>query len=425
MKHTYKDIEGSRREFLIEIPSHQVAKELDRIYKEMEETVHIPGFRKGRVPRDILEKYHRKDAQERALSDMVSSSYREAVRESDTIPVSLPKISDIKFKEGDSLSYKATVDIKPKVNLKRYKNIKVKKRLIEIKDEDVQKYLSALRESYAEYKSIEDRPARFGDYLVCDILCEVDGKPLYKEQKNVWLFLDEKHPIPKLAEGLIGVKKGEEKNIKALLPEDKDNPKYSKKEASFRVKVNQIKEKHLPEIDDEFVKGLGTYENVLQLKEAAKKDLERKSENRSKADMSSQILEELLKNSSFLPPKGLLEEETERLVQEAKEELRRKNVKNEEIEKRIKEYQKDFEKEAIRKVRLYFILDEIAKIENIDVTETEIEEALSLLSQQSNMSLEEVKKYYKDNNLIPSLRNQLKESKTIEFLLNNADIKEA
>jgi len=420
MKHKHKDIEGSRREFLVEIPPEEVKEGLDKVYHQMKDTVNMPGFRKGKIPRDIIEKHHGKALREQAITDLVSDSYRMVLRESNTMPVGMPHISDVNFKEGKDLSYKATVDIRPKIVLKNFKNIKVKKKPIAVNDEEVKKYISALQESYAQFNSIEDRPSKLGDYLICDVECERDGKPLYKEQKNIWFLLDRNHSVPELVDGLIGASKGDAKEIKANLKQaDKDEG-----QALFKVKVNQIKEKHLPEVNDEFVKGLGTYQNLEELKQAAEKDILRRKENDLKQDMSNQIIDHILKNSQFSPPQGLVDEETEKLVEEAKENLKKKNESAENIEKKDTEIRKALKKEATKRVQLFFLLDEIATIEKVSVSEEEIDKMLEVLAKQSNTTKDKFKKYYEDNDLIPLLRNQLKESKVIEFLLNSADVKE-
>ncbi len=272
MKHTHKDIEGSQREFKVEVPAEDVKKRLDDIYDQMKQTAEVPGFRKGNVPLDILKKHHGKAANERMLSDLVGSSYRRAVRESNTKPVTLPVISDVEFAEGKPLSYKATVDLMPKVDLKNYKNIKVAKKDINVKDEKLK------------------------DYVI-------------------------------------------------------------------------------------------------------------------REDMQNQIFEELLKGSHFTPPKGLVDEEAERMLQGVKGEK-----KGEELREKLR-------KEAVKKVRLYFILDEIGRLENIDVSDDETDHALTALAQQSKASKEQVEKYYVDNGLLDHLKYQLRENKIIEFLLRNAEVR--
>ena len=155
-----------------------------------------------------------------------------------------------------------------------------------------------------------------------------------------------------------------------------------------------------------------------------KKDLIRKQENNVKTDMINQVLEWLLKNALFSPPQGLVDQEAERLIQEAKDNLRKRNVPNDQIEKRDAELRANLKNEAARRVRLLFLLDEIAKIEKIEVSDEEIDQALEVLARQSRTSKEELKKHYIENNLMTSLKGQLRENKVIDFLIDNANIKE-
>ncbi|MEE8359605.1 MAG: trigger factor [Candidatus Omnitrophota bacterium] len=418
MKYNHKDIEGSRREFLFEIPVEEVKKTLDKVYKEINNTVLIPGFRKGKAPREILEKYHGGEAMERAARNMVGDSYSQALKESDTVPMGLPQISDVQFTDGKEASYKAVVDVRPEVDLLGYDKIKVKKKYANIKEEDVGRYISMLQDAHAQFKTIEGRPAKLGDYIICDVSCESDGKPVYEEKKSIWLSMNKEQSLPELVDGLTGAEMGEAKEIPATLPQDK-------KRVVFTIKVNAIKEKELPEINDDFVKAIGPYENLAAFKESTKGDLLHKKENEAMTELKNQIYDQLLKSARFIAPQGLVDEEVDRLIKEATEGLKKNNVNKDDIEKRINEFRDKFKTEAVKRVKLYFILDEIAKLEGIEVTDREVEEALSLLAQQSNTTPEKVRKHYADNNILGYLKNQIKESKITQILLSKVKISDA
>ncbi len=421
IKHKFKDLEGSRREFAVSVPKDVVDKKLDSVYSEMSGVVSVPGFRKGKIPRDILKKYHSDAARERALSDIISDSYKIAAKESNTVPVGLPDISDVDFSEGKDFTYKATVDIRPRITMKKTRGIKVKKRRPKIGDEEVAKYIEALRDSYAQFESIEDRAAEQGDYVICDIICEVEGKPIHDEQKDAYLFLDKQKTLPELVDGLIDSSAGDLREIKTMMPENSKDPQYSKKEALFKVKVNAVKVKKLPKLDDEFIKALGTYKTLDELKAVVEKDLLRREEGVVRESMASQILEHLLKECQFQAPKGLLNEETDKIFNEIKENLKAKPRANAPEDDQI---QKSAEKEAIKRIRLYFILDEIAKKESIEVSEEDLDQTLNLLALQSNTTKEKIRENYKENNLLLPLMYRLRENKVIDFLLKNADVKE-
>jgi trigger factor len=424
MKHRYKDIEGSRRQFHIEISSDEMKSRLDAAFEGIRKTANIPGFRKGKAPRELLEKYHGNAAREKVLSDAVGDSYRTALKESNTLPVGMPRISEVDYRDGQDVTYKATVDMRPKVDLMPYSKIKVKKGKLDVNEKEVDDYIASLRESYAQFKSVEDRRSKPGDHLICDVRCERDGKPVCDERKNIWLALDEGQTVPELLEGLLGAEKGETREIRAQLPDSDGKPGGPEKEALFTVRINEIKEKQLPEIDDEFVKRLGTYKNLAELREAAGKDLMRKREKQIRVDISNNILAQLLKGSRFSPPRGLIDEEKERLIKEATEELRSRKIKEDDITKQIGLMDGRFTEEAARRVKLYFILEEISKRENISVTTRELDDVMDLMAKQSNTTKEKVREYYTKNKMLGYFRSQLREEKIIDFLISKAEIKE-
>jgi trigger factor len=425
MPYKFKDIPGSRREFTFEVTAEEVRKRLDSACDEVGKEVAVPGFRKGKAPREIIDKHHGGEVRERAIRDVVNDSYWHALEESGTSPVGLPVISGLEFSEGKSASYKATVDIRPEVHLRDYGSIKVARKRAAVTEEDVDSYISSLRESYAEYKTVEGRPAAAGDYVVCDVACLVDGKPLHEEKKNVWFLMDKKQSLPELVDGLTGSAKDDSKEIKAMLPEDNTDPASSKKEALFRIKVNLIKEKELPALDDEFIKTIGgPFKTIAEFREAVKKDLQHKKDNDSMAETWNRILDEFLKEARFEPPLGLVEEEAENLAGDAREKMRSNSIKDADIEKRIGEIGATLREEAARRVRLYFILDEIAHRENITATDEDLERMLELMARQYNASTGDIRKHYNEKNLLGYLRNQIKENKIKEFLFTKVGITE-
>jgi trigger factor len=424
MKHKFRDIEGSRREFTFEIPAEEVKERLERAYGEIGREVTIPGFRKGKAPRELIEKYHGDQAREKAARDLVNDSYWQALEETNTSAVGLPLISDVELAQGKAATYKATVDIRPAIELADYGRIKVTKKKAEVTDEDVDRYISTIRESYAKFKTVEDRPAGPGDYVVCDVSCFADGKPVHEERKDVWFLMDKEHSLPELVDGLAGSAGGQVKEIEAALPEDKSDPSRSNKRALFKVKVKMVKEKELPALDEEFIKSVGPYKTVEELRAAARTGMEYKKENEAKDNMWNQVLDNFLKNARFEPPAGLVEEEMARLADEAKDKMKRHNLKEQDIARRMEEIKKTLREEAGRRVRLYFIIDEIAGREGITAADEEVEKAIEAMARQYNTTPESMRKHYSDKNLLGYLKNRIKENKVREFLFTKIDIKE-
>ena len=408
MKTKHKDIDGSKRLFEVEIPSDIVKKKYEEIRSQIAKIAHIPGYRKGKVPKDLLEKHHGGKIKEETIQDLVAHSYRHALRESDTDTVGIPEVSELNFDLEKGLSFKVKVDIRPKVNLKRYKKIPVKKQKVDIKSEDVDKYLNMLQESNATFTDIKDKAVALGDYIVCDLECLVDSKAIYPKRKGVWVFVDKSNPIPSLIDGLMGLEIGQTKEIQTTLPGDFDAAEYRNKPALFKINLLNIKEKQLPKLDADFAKKLGGCETIEELKTRVKNDLAMKLENKVKQDMVNQIIDTLLKEANLVVPNNLVEKETKRLMESKKDDM---------TEEKAKE-------DAINRVKIYFIIDEIARRENIKINNEELGKVIESLAKQYNKTKDELTEHYTKNNLIEGLRDQLKESRVIEILLNNANVKE-
>ena len=422
MKYKHKDMEGSKRLFEIEVSSKILKEKYEEVLNHIKKIAHIPGYRKGNAPRDLLEKSHGQKIKDETIQELVSHSYRHALSESKTDAIGMPEISDLDFNLDKGLFFKLTVYMNPKVSIKRYKGLAVKKQKAEVKPEDVDKYLSILQESNATFKDVHERPVKMGDYVVCDMECLVDEKAIYPKRQGVWVVIEKKNPVSGLIEGLINHKAGEMVEIKTTLPQDFQDEKYRNKAALFKVNLREIKEKHPSELNDEFAKKIGQYNNVEELKKAINLDLARNLEARVRQDMEHQILSQLLKETKFSVPANLVKAETNRLIELRKKELSQKMPK-EDIKSDDESLQAAAKKEAMERVKLYFILAEIAEQEALSVEPQEVAQVIASLAAQYKKTKDEVMKYYKENNLIKSLKDQLRQNKVIGFLIDNANIK--
>ena len=420
MKQRHKEVKGSKKLFEIEVPKDAVKKRYDEIRDDIKKIAEIPGYRAGKAPRDIVEKFHGEKIKEETLQDLIAHSYRQALDESKTDTVGVPEVTDVIFDLEKGLSFKVKVDVRPTFNLKKYKGIPVKKEKPDVKEEGVEKYLSVLRESKATFTDASTRPAKTGDFAVCDLECFVGEKAIYPKRNGVWIMLDKSNPVPGMVEGLTGKSTGENVEVKTTLPKDFQDKEYSNKEAIFKINILNIKERQLPELNDEFVKSLGAYKNIDELKKVIRDDLKRKLEHRIRQDMEHQILSHLLKDMNFTAPQNLVDRETKRLVEVRKKEHQQHGHQDKPDEKILEEQAL---KDATGRVKLYFILDEIAKKESIGVDDKELDQVLASLATEYRKTKEEITKYYSDHKLLEGLKDQIKENKVIDFLLNNANVK--
>jgi len=423
MKSKAKSIEECTTLFEIEVPKETIDKAFEEAYNEITKGAAIPGFRAGKVPKDLVRKHFGKDAKKDVIDRIIPDAYQKAIEEHRIDPIGLPEITDLVFEEGHAMSFKARVDTRPKFNIKNYKGIQVDKKKAIIKDEDIQKALSNLREYSAKYISVEDRPVNWEDYVVSDLECFIDGKEAHKKRENLWLFMDKESLLSGLTEKIIGMNKGEERDVEVEMPEKYPDKNLAGKKANYHVRVREIKARILPDIDDSFAKDLGK-ENVEQIREEVSRELEKKMISDSEIAAENQLLNKLIDENNFSVPSLLVKKQIRLMTENAKAKLMQKGFKAEELDKKEEEFAGRFKDDAVRQVRLLFILDKIAALEGIGSDEKDLENAYKSISIQSGKTEQEVKNYYEKENLTDNLLERIREERTIEFLLKNAEVKE-
>ena len=423
MKAKAKNTEECTTLFEIQVPKDAIDKAFEEIYKEIVQVANIPGFRVGKAPIDLVKKQYAKDARSEVLKRVIPDSYRDALEEHKIDTIGLPEITDVNLGEDKILSYKAKVETRPKFKLKDYKGIKIEKKKLEIKQEDIDKTLENFREMSAKYTAVEDRPAQMGDYAVSDLECFVDGKPAHKKRESLWLFLEKESLIKGLSEKMTGMKPQEERDIEVTLPENYPDKKLAGKLAKYHVKVKELKMRVLPNVDDEFAKDLGK-DNLVDLKKAVQEEMEARALANSEVDTENQLLNKLMDDNVFGVPPTFVKRQLDFMIEDAKKHLVAKGFSREELDKKDKEFAEKFKEEASRKVRLLFILDEIARAEKIEVTEKDIDDAYRSVAARAGKTEGEVREYYKKEDLVGNLEEKIRESKTIQFLLKNAEIAE-
>jgi trigger factor len=420
MKSSIKKLEGTARELRIDLPKDAVDRAVEDVLEEVRKSAKIPGFRPGNAPMDIIRKNHGHEALEEAKQRLIPRAYQEVLEEHDIDPVSYPEIFDVDLNSAGVLSFKVKVDCHPEVGLKQYKGLKVEAKKVEVTDAEAEEALEKVRGMYAEFADI-DRPLKKDDFAVSDVESFIDGKSISKKRENMWIEVSREASMLGIGEDLVGLKKGEVKEIEATLPEGYPDKKYAGKKAVFKVEVKQTKEKKMPSLDDELAKKVGK-ETLGELREDIKGQLLARKEENERISMKNQILEQLIKRHQFPLPATLVARQLKVLMERAENDLLQRGVEKDAIESHKDKIKDQLSKEAEDKVRVYFILDEVSKRENVNVTEEEIDSWISALAASYNKPFEEVKKYYQDNDLTGGLYEQLKEEKSLELLLAEAEI---
>jgi len=422
MKSRVKNIEDCLKLFKIEIPGDAVKRVAEEVYKEIKKVAKIPGFRPGNVPQDLLEKHFSKDARDEVLKRLIPEGYKKALETHKVIPAGMPRISNIDFGFDKPLAFEAQVDTRPNTKLKSYTAIKATKNRISVSKEEVEEALLRLRNVYANYTDVE-RAVKKSDYAICDIEAFQDGQLITKKNHNMWVLAEKEASLLGMGEELIGLMKGQTKEVETTLPENYPDKKYAGKTAKFKILVNSVKEKCLPPLDGEFAKKLNA-ESMDSLKKELESQLFQRKENAMKINMQNQILERLLRDNKFSVPSNMVKRQKEVFARRFEEELLRKGIRKDDVDKKVKDMDPKMEKDAKERIQIYFILDEIAVKEKISVTESDIDERLESIASSTGQPAKEVRKYYEKENLLGGLAEEIKEAKVLEFLLKKADIVE-
>ena len=422
LKIKLQDGKSCEKILTIEVAPERISEEFESFYKAIAPRAKVPGFRPGKVPRDVLVMHYEKNANDSVLETLLSESLPRALREKDLSPLTTPEIKDIQFTK-DKLSYKAHVEVRPKIKLSRVTGLSAKKEKVVIKPEEIEKSLKQTQEMHAQYKAIEGRAAKMGDFVITDYVCSVDGKEVEKRNDD-WIELKEEEYLKGFSTQLVGVNVGDEKDVQISFPQDMADKRAAGKTAVFKMKVKEIKEKTLPSLDDELAKLAGDYKDLNDLKQKLTADLEKRAFEEKEAAFERELLNELVKHNKIDLPAGLLQRRVEYLTDQARQRFVQQGGTDELFDKEKEKMVKEFDAEARRQIHIAFLLDEIADTQAIKADETDLVKKYELLSQQYRQPKETIEKYYEGKKEArETLLDQIRNEKVIDFLKLNAKTK--
>ena len=396
----------------IEVSKEKVDDEFDAAYEKYRAHSKIPGFREGKAPMDLVRLRFKDAVEKEVLESLVPKAYEDAVKETNLSPINLPVVKDLQFQRGMPLKFKAEIDVKPEIEVKDYKGTQLVKKIREITEEDVNRSLNYLKEDFAELHPVE-REAKFYDHLIVDLVKHEEGKD--DKLENQQLFLDPHNMIKEFQETLIGAKAGDEKEIEVNYKPDFHNKKLANKSVKYSITVKQIKEKVLPEANDDFAKKVGGYKDLAELKTKIKEDLTKKATQDSEKNLRNELINQVVKLNFFEVPATLLNFYLDSLI----EDLKKKHKKVDEA--KIREEYKEI---GAGHIRWDYLFHQIAEKEKIDVNKEEIEEWTKKFAQDYKMEKEKAEELLATPQNTKRIRENILEDKVVDFLLKNAVIKE-
>ena len=428
MKVTVENVSSVKKTMNVEIPEETVVRELNNAYKELKKTAKIKGFRTGKAPRSVLERLFKKDVHNDVSSKLIQNSFIEALKEADLDIVAKPDVDPPGLDEKGPYKYTARVEIKPEIEEIDFKNLTLKKLLYHVTDEEMDVQLKMLQKNLAKQNPIaEGRGVQENDFVLIDYEGFKDGKPFAETQKteNHTMKVGEGHILKEFDDQLIGMKRGDSREIKVKFPEDYHNGKLADLEITFQVKLHEIREEVLPEIDDEFAKNLGQYETLDKLKDAITNNLDQGYAKRAEQEMNEQIFKALIAKTDFELPDSMVDYELERIIEEVEKTLsyHNKSLEDQGLSREI--LLEKHRELAEKKVRRHLILDKIIEQEKMTLSEEELENGFEEMAKGFNQPAEEIKKYYSQNNdNLEFFKQTLLEKHAIELIIKNGTIEE-
>lgn len=407
----------------IEVSASDVKRGMEKVFAEFSRKAAVPGFRKGKVPRDVIELRFAGDIEKEVLERLVPRALAENIKREELKVVGDPSlVGKPSVRPGEPLRFDVEVDLAPDFDVSSFKGIKVKKREVDVADEDVTGAVEELRERGARYSTVEDRSLKMGDYAIVDLDETIaGGKTLSRE--NIPMEMSEERHIPGLCAAIAGLGIGEERDFTLCVPSDHHAEEIAGREVSFKVRVREIKEKVLPEINDDFARDLGDFKDLGDLRNSIMKSIREQRELDSRRDMETQVIDALVLNNVFDLPPSLAESYARRLFENSKERLRTFGIKVEPGSDKEEKLRARSREEAEKGLRWLYIRNRIAENESISVSDEELEEKLEEIAESAKESRARLRARLEDEGQLDDLRDRMKEEKVLSFLLREAKIK--
>ncbi|MDH7481492.1 MAG: trigger factor [Armatimonadota bacterium] len=411
----------------VEVDAEQVVRTVKGVYKELAQKVDIPGFRRGKAPQAILERYISPESvRQRAIEELIPIAYAEALKQTDLHPFAEPELEVVKFEMDSPFIFKAKVPLPPKVEVGDYKGIEVERPKVEVTDKDVEAQLEHLRESRATSKPVEDRGVENGDFVIAEITSRIEGEENSRSTRSI---LHVGTNLPDFDKAIIGMKPGEKRTFSLTYPVDFADPDLAGKKAEFDVTVDSIRIRVLPELNDEFAKEISNFETLDQLREDIRRRLVELRNREADREVDSKIVEQIVSRSSICFPEVMVEHEVHHDLEDIEEQVKRQNATMEDYLRQTGQTEEqlleNLREAASRRLRAGLVLGEIANKEGIQVSDEEVEAEIDRIATEEKTTREAVVSFLDTQGGTESLRNRLLNRKIFEFLRSVSNIKSA
>lgn len=431
MNVSVENLGACKRLLRVEVPVEKVNAVFEEVTGQFQKVAQLPGFRPGKAPKHLILRSFEGRIVEESRKKLFEESYREAAKQQNLRVVVTQNVEEQQFGRGIPLQFTVNLEVAPDFELPTYKGLTAKRELAVATDADVERALNILRDQQVKYNDVS-REAASGEVVVVNYRGTCEGKPItdfnptakgLTEKQNTWLLIAENSFIPGFTQQLVGAKAGDHRTVTVTFPEDFVVKEVAGKSGSFEVEVIGVKEKLLPEVNEEFAKLFGL-DSVEQLLQGIRNDLQRELDNRQKRGVRDQLLKALLSQREFELPESVVASETRNLVYNIVNENQQRGVPRELIEEKKDEIFQSASLSAKDRVKAAFMLNRIAETEKITVDQKELTQRVLALAQQNNMAPEKMAKALQERNAFPEIHQDILTGKVLDFIELNAQVEE-
>src|SRR5579863_1564165 len=414
----------TKREISVEIPAADVARETDLQIQRYQKSARLPGFRAGHVPASIIKQRFGEGLKSDVAEVLIPKFFRREAEKQGLIPVSQPRVTDLHMHDGEPIRFKASFEVLPEIQVEGYKELRADKPEIAITDEEVEQALNNGREQQATYTDVEGRALEQGDFAQASM----DGKPKdgqdVKEaaanpvhMDDVLIEMGGKNTVAEFTQNIIGASAGDERTFDVIYPEDASDKRLAGKTFVYTVKVNGIKQKSLPELNDDFAKELGEFTSLDQVRKQIRDNMEAEKRHTAEHAAKDKLVAELVKRNDFEVPESLVDRQIDLRLERGLRALAAQGMKMEDLKKmdlpRLRVGQRD---QAVQDVKSSLLLERVADLEKIEVGEDEVNHEIAALAQQTKQTPEAVRARLTQDGGLDRIRNRIRSEKTLDFL---------
>jgi trigger factor len=427
---------NTQREIQVEIPADIVSRETDAVVTKFQKLAKLPGFRQGKVPATVVKNRFAEDIKSEVVESLIPRYFRQEAEKQNLHPVSQPRVTDLHIHEGEPLRFKASFEVLPEFNVTGYQEISVEKPDTSVSEDEVEKALQQLREQNASFNAIEDRSLQDGDFAQVAFRGtpkatagqETEGQAAEKNEGQQPVNMDDvmvevggSNTLPAFTENLRGATPNEERTFDVTYPEDFSDARLAGKTFEYSVTVKGVKQKHLPELNDDFAKELGQFADLNELRQRVRENMEAEKKHKAEHEGKDKIVDELLKQNEIAVPESMVEHQIDVRLERGLRALAQQGMRPEDMKKmdfgRLRAGQRD---QAEREVRVALMLEKIADKESIEVSDDELNSEVEALALQAKQPVESVRSRLTQDGGLARIRSRIRSEKTLDFLYNRS-----